>query len=91
MIVAGTSATVYPGGAVSRSTSHQRGGDLIEVNPYPSELTAVSRYTLQGPGGEVLPALVGAGPPRAASYGPGNPASDWARPRPSKLIVRPSP
>ena len=32
-------------------------GDLIEVNPYPSELTAVSRYTLQGPAGEVLPRL----------------------------------
>ena len=33
----------------------QRGGDLIEVNPYPSELTAMSRYALQGPAGEVLP------------------------------------
>jgi len=35
----------------------ERGGDLIEVNPYPSELTAVSSYTLQGPAGEVLPRL----------------------------------
>jgi NAD-dependent SIR2 family protein deacetylase len=35
-----------------------RGGDLIEVNPYPSELTAMCRVTLTGPAGEVLPALV---------------------------------
>jgi NAD-dependent deacetylase len=56
MIVAGTSATVYPAAQFPLDV-YQRGGDLIEVNPYPSELTAVSRYTLQGPGGEVLPAL----------------------------------
>ena len=49
MIVAGTSATVYPAAQFPLDV-HERGGDLIEVNPYPSELTAVSRYTLQGPG-----------------------------------------
>jgi NAD-dependent deacetylase len=56
MIVAGTSATVYPAAQFPLDV-HQRGGDLIEVNPYPSELTAVSRHTLQGPAGEVLPRL----------------------------------
>jgi NAD-dependent deacetylase len=57
MIVAGTSATVFPAAQFPMDI-HQRGGDLIEVNPYPSELTAMSRYTLQGPAGEVLPMLV---------------------------------
>ena len=56
MIVAGTSATVFPAAQFPMDI-WQRGGDLIEVNPYPSELTAMSRYTLQGPAGEVLPRL----------------------------------
>ena len=57
MIVAGTSATVYPAAAIPMAIA-ERGGDLIEVNPYPSELTAMCRVTLVGPAGEVLPALV---------------------------------
>ena len=57
MIVAGTSATVFPAAQFPMDI-RQRGGDLIEVNPYPSELTAMSRYALQGPAGEVLPMLV---------------------------------
>jgi len=56
MLVAGTSATVYPAAQFPFEV-RERGGDLIEVNLYPSELTAVSRYTLQGPAGEVLPQL----------------------------------
>jgi NAD-dependent deacetylase len=56
MLVAGTSATVYPAAQFPFEV-RERGGDLIEVNPYPSELTAVSSYTLQGPAGEVLPQL----------------------------------
>ncbi len=56
MIVAGTSATVYPA-AQFPFDIRARGGDLIEVNLYPSELTAISSYTLQGPAGEVLPRL----------------------------------
>ena len=40
MIVAGTSATVYPAAQFPLDV-YQRGGDLIEVNPYPSELTAM--------------------------------------------------
>jgi NAD-dependent deacetylase len=57
MIVAGTSATVYPA-AQFPIAIHQRGGDLIEVNPYESEITALCRHTLRGPAGEMLPMLV---------------------------------
>jgi NAD-dependent deacetylase len=57
MLVAGTSATVYPAAGFPMAIA-DRGGDLIEVNPYPSELTAMCRVTLTGPAGEVLPALV---------------------------------
>jgi NAD-dependent deacetylase len=57
MIVAGTSATVYPAAGFPMAIAG-RGGDLIEVNPYPSELTALCRVTLTGPAAEVLPALV---------------------------------
>lgn len=56
MIVAGTSATVYPAAQFPLDIQ-QRGGDLIEVNPYPSELSAVSRHVLRGPAGEILPKL----------------------------------
>ena len=57
MIVAGTSATVYPAAQFPVSV-HQRGGDLVEVNPYESEITQLCRHTLQGPAGEILPLLV---------------------------------
>jgi NAD-dependent deacetylase len=57
MLVAGTSATVYPAAGFPIAIA-ERGGDLIEVNPYPSDLTPLCRVTLTGPAGEVLPALV---------------------------------
>ena len=57
MIVAGTSATVYPA-AQFPVAIHQRGGDLIEVNPYETELTGFCRHALRGPSGELLPRLV---------------------------------
>ena len=57
MIVAGTSATVYPAAQFPISI-RQRGGDLVEVNPYESEITALCRHALRGPGGEILPRLV---------------------------------
>jgi NAD-dependent deacetylase len=57
MIVAGTSATVYPAAGFPIAIA-ERGGDLIEVNPYPSDLTPLCRITLGGTAGEVLPALV---------------------------------
>jgi len=57
MIVAGTSATVYPAAGFPIAIA-ERGGDLIEVNPYPSDLTAFCRVRLPGPSGEMLPALL---------------------------------
>ena len=57
MLVAGTSATVYPAAQFPISI-RQRGGDLVEVNPYESEITPLCRYSLRGPGGELLPRLV---------------------------------
>ena len=56
MIVAGTSATVYPAAQFPFSVA-ERGGELIEVNPYPSDLTSLCRFALRGPAGEVLPRL----------------------------------
>jgi NAD-dependent protein deacetylase/lipoamidase len=57
MLVAGTSATVYPAAGFPMAIA-ERGGDLIEVNPCPSELTSMCRVTLSGPAGELLPELV---------------------------------
>jgi NAD-dependent deacetylase len=57
MLVAGTSATVYPAAGFPMAIA-ERGGDLIEVNPYPSDLSPLCRVTITGPAGEVLPALV---------------------------------
>lgn len=57
MIVAGTSATVYPA-AQFPLTVLERGGTLIEINLYESELSAICAVSLQAPAGEVLPDLV---------------------------------
>jgi len=57
MIVAGTSATVHPAAQLPISI-HAGGGDLIEVNPYESEITELCRFALRGTSAELLPALV---------------------------------
>ena len=57
MIVAGTSATVYPAAQFPISIQ-QRGGDLLEVNTYDSEITPLCRFTLRGPAGELLPRVL---------------------------------
>jgi NAD-dependent deacetylase len=57
MLVAGTSATVYPAAQFPISL-RQRGGELVEVNPYETELTQLCTYALRGPAGDVLPRLV---------------------------------
>jgi len=57
MIVAGTSATVYPAAQFPLDV-RRRGGHLIEVNLYESELTAIASVSLRGESGSVLPALV---------------------------------
>jgi NAD-dependent deacetylase len=56
VLVAGTSATVYPAAQFPLSVA-ERGGDLIEVNPYETEITSLARHNLQGPSGEILPQL----------------------------------
>ena len=57
MIVAGTSATVYPAAQFPLEI-RQRGGHLIEVNLYESELTSLCSVSLRGPSASLLPALV---------------------------------
>lgn len=68
MLVAGTSATVFPAADFPLEVL-RNGGAVIEVNPLPSELTPVASVTLEGPAGAVLSRLVervrGAAAPRA--------------------------
>lgn len=59
VIVAGTSATVYPAAGFALEVK-QRGGGLIEANLYDSEITPVCDISLRGPTGEVLPRLTAA-------------------------------
>lgn len=58
-IVAGTSATVYPAASFPL-TVRDKGGTLIEVNLYESEITPLCTVSLRGPSAEVLPKLVAA-------------------------------
>lgn len=57
MLVAGTSATVYPA-AWFPMQIRERGGHLIEVNLYESELTPLCSVSLRGKSGDLLPRLV---------------------------------
>jgi NAD-dependent deacetylase len=57
MIVAGTSATVYPAAQFPFSVL-ERGGCLIEVNLYESELTPACRVSVRAAAGEAMPRLV---------------------------------
>ena len=59
MLVAGTSATVFPAAEFPVEVL-RRGGSVIEVNPYESELTPLATLSLRGPGGAVLTQLVDA-------------------------------
>jgi NAD-dependent deacetylase len=56
MIVAGTSATVTPA-AYFPMQVRERGGRLIEVNLYESEITPFCTVSLRGASGEVLDKL----------------------------------
>jgi NAD-dependent deacetylase len=56
MLVAGTSATVYPA-AQFPITIRERGGSLIEINPYESELTPFCTISIRAAAGEALPLL----------------------------------
>jgi NAD-dependent deacetylase len=59
VIVAGTSATVYPAAGFALEVK-QRGGILIEVNLYESEITRVCDVSLRGASADVLSRLVSA-------------------------------
>jgi len=70
MIVAGTSASVYPAAEFPYHVL-QAGGAVIEVNPEPTDLTEVATLALAGPGGAVLERLLG----RVVALSPGRAAS----------------
>ena len=57
MLVVGTSGVVQPAASLP-VVARQAGSTVIEVNPSPSEITPLADIFLQGPAGEVLPALV---------------------------------
>lgn len=57
MIVAGTSATVYPAASFPLAV-REKGGNLIEVNLYESEITPLCTVSLRGPSGQLLKNLV---------------------------------
>ena len=59
VIVAGTSATVYPAAGFAIEVK-RRGGVMIEANLYESELTPLADISLRGPTGKVMPRLIGA-------------------------------
>jgi len=56
-IVAGTSATVYPAASFPLAV-RDKGGPLIEVNLYESEMTPLCTISLRGTSAEILPKLV---------------------------------
>jgi len=57
MLVAGTSATVYPAADFPLDVL-RRGGAVIEVNPERSDLTPLATRTLRGPGAVLLERLL---------------------------------
>jgi NAD-dependent deacetylase len=57
VIVAGTSASVYPAAGFALEVK-ERGGILVEVNLYESEITQICDFSLRGGSAEVLPRLV---------------------------------
>ena len=59
VIVAGTSATVYPAAGFALEVK-ERGGALIEVNLYESEITPICDLSLRGGSANVVPRLVAA-------------------------------
>ncbi len=57
MIVAGTSATVYPAAELPVEVLRS-GGRIVEVNPEATELSSLAALSLQGPAGAVLTRLL---------------------------------
>jgi NAD-dependent deacetylase len=56
IIVAGTSAVVYPAASLPLIVK-EHGGMIIEVNPLETELTSMSDVSIRAPSGEALPEL----------------------------------
>ena len=59
VISVGTSNLVYPAAEIPELAA-RRGATLILVNPAATAMDPIARYTLQGPAGVILPALVAA-------------------------------
>jgi NAD-dependent deacetylase len=59
LLVAGTSAEVYPAAALPEY-ARRSGATIVEINTTPTALSATADYVLRGPSGIVLPALVAA-------------------------------
>jgi NAD-dependent deacetylase len=59
VILCGTSATVYPAASFALEVK-ERGGRLIEVNLYESEISPLCDLSLRGSSAEILPRLAGA-------------------------------
>lgn len=57
LLVAGTSAVVYPAAGLV-ATAQRAGATIVEVNPEPTPLTPTVDLALQGPAGNVLPAIL---------------------------------
>jgi NAD-dependent deacetylase len=57
MIVAGTSAVVYPAASLA-PLARRKGARLIEINREETPLSGAADITLRGPAGEILPQLV---------------------------------
>ena len=56
MLLVGTSGAVNPA-AQFPLVAQERGAQIIEVNPAPTELTAVAHVVLNGSAGEILPSI----------------------------------
>lgn len=59
LIVVGTSGTVWPAAELPH-LARREGTPVIEISPEPTAVTPVSDIFLEGPAGEVLPALIAA-------------------------------
>lgn len=57
LLVAGTSGMVYPAASLP-GVAQAHGAKVIDINPDPSPISRMADLFLQGPAGEILPALV---------------------------------
>jgi NAD-dependent deacetylase len=74
MLVVGTAAEVYPA-AMLPAYAHHHGATVVEVNPKPTRLSERVDFSLRGPAGIVLPALVSAAWPADEQTSAAHPAT----------------